>query len=153
MCIGALLQRPRTPLSSVPPKAAIEEVTYGRSWALVHRVGASDREQEKFGVGRRGYMAVKVGVLARMQAKTGKEDDVAAFLEGALPLVNEEPDTVTWYAIRIGPSDFGIFDTFEDDAGRQAHLSGKVAQALMANAPELFVGPPQIDQVDVLASK
>ena len=88
-----------------------------------------------------------------MQAKAGKENDVTAFLEGALPLVNEEPDTVTWYAIRIGPSEFGIFDTFEDDAGRRAHLSGKVAEALMANAPELFVGPPQIDQVDVLASK
>jgi quinol monooxygenase YgiN len=96
---------------------------------------------------------VNVGILARMEAKPGKEDEVAAFLEGALPLVEEEPDTVTWYAIRIGPSEFGIFDTFEDDAGRQAHLSGKVAEALMANSSELFVRPPDIRPVDVLASK
>jgi quinol monooxygenase YgiN len=98
------------------------------------------------------YM-VKLGILARMEAKPGKEDEVASFLEGALPLVQEEQDTITWYAIRIGPSEFGIFDTFEDDAGRQAHLSGKVAEALMANASELFVRPPDIGQVDVLASK
>jgi len=96
---------------------------------------------------------VTVGILARMEAKPGKEDDVAAFLEGALPLVQEEPDTVTWYAIRIGPSEFGIFDTFGDDGGRQAHLTGKVAEALMARAPELFVGAPDIRPIDVLASK
>jgi quinol monooxygenase YgiN len=96
---------------------------------------------------------VKLGILARMEAKPGKEEEVASFLEGALPLVREEPGTVTWYAIRTGPSEFSIFDTFEDDAGRQAHLSGKVAEALMANASELFVRPPAIGQVDVLASK
>lgn len=96
---------------------------------------------------------VKLGILARMEAKPGKEEEVASFLEGALPLVQAEPDTVTWYAIRIGPSQFGIFDTFEDDAGRQAHLSGKVAEALMANASELFVRAPDISQVDVLTSK
>src|SRR6266508_3997824 len=95
----------------------------------------------------------KVGILARLEAKPGKEDEVAAVLEGALPLAEDEPDTVTWYAIRIGPSEFGIFDTFEDDAGRQAHLSGNVAEALLANAPELFVRPPDIRPVDVLASK
>jgi quinol monooxygenase YgiN len=102
---------------------------------------------------REGGHMVSVGILARMEAKPGKEDAVAAFLEGALPLVQEEPDTVTWYAIRMGPSEFGIFDTFASDAGRQAHLSGKVAEALMANASELFVGPPDIGQVEVLASK
>jgi quinol monooxygenase YgiN len=96
---------------------------------------------------------VKVGILALMDAKQGKEDEVAAFLEGALPLVQAEPGTVTWYAIRIGTSQFGIFDTFEDDAGRQAHLSGKVAEALMAKASELFVHPPDIQPVDVLATK
>ena len=95
----------------------------------------------------------KMGILARMEAKPGKEDEVAAFLEGALPLVQEEPGTVAWYAIRIGPSEFGIFDTFEDHAGRQAHLSGKVAEALMAKASDLFVRPPDIGQIDVLASK
>ena len=96
---------------------------------------------------------VKVGILAQMEAKQGKEDEVAAFLEGALPLVQDEPGTVTWYAIRIGASQFGIFDTFEDDAGRQAHLSGKVAEALMANASDLFTRAPDIQSVDVLASK
>jgi quinol monooxygenase YgiN len=96
---------------------------------------------------------VKVGILARMEAKPGKENEVAAFLEGAVSLVQEEPNTVTWYAIRIGPSEFGIFDSFENDSGRQAHLSGKVAEALMANAPELFARPPDIQQVEVLASK
>ena len=96
---------------------------------------------------------VKVGILARMEAKPGKEGEVAAFLEGALALVQEEPDTVTWYAIRIGPSEFAIFDTFEDDAGRQAHLSGKVAEALLAKASELFVASPDIQSIDILASK
>jgi|SRR5215211_353931 quinol monooxygenase YgiN len=96
---------------------------------------------------------VKLGILARVESKPGKEDEVAAFLEGALPLVEEEPGTVTWYAIRIGPSEFGIFDTFEDEAGRQAHLSGKVAEALMANTAALFVEPPNIQPVDVLAAK
>jgi quinol monooxygenase YgiN len=96
---------------------------------------------------------VKVGILARMETQPGKENEVAAFLEGALSLVQEEPDTVTWYAIRIGPSEFGIFDTFEHDTGRQAHLSGKVAEALMANASALFVRAPDIRQVDILASK
>ncbi len=96
---------------------------------------------------------VKVGILARMEAKPGKEDEVTAFLESALALVQEEPDTVTWYAIRIGPSEFAIFDTFEDDAGRQAHLSGKVAEALLAKASELFVASPDIQSIDILASK
>jgi len=96
---------------------------------------------------------VTLGILARMEAKPGKEDEVAAFLAGALELVEAEPGTITWYAIRLGPSEFGIFDSFSDDAGRQAHLSGKVAEALMANAAELLVGPPDIRPVDVLASK
>jgi quinol monooxygenase YgiN len=96
---------------------------------------------------------MKLGILARMESKPGKEDEVAAFLETALPMVEEEPGTVTWYAIRIRPSEFGIFDTFEDETGRQAHLSGKVAEALMANAAELFVEPPNIQPVDVLAAK
>ena len=88
-----------------------------------------------------------------LEAKPGKEDDVAAFLTGALPLVEAEPATRTWYAVRSGPSSFGIFDSFDDDSGRQAHLSGKVAEALMANADELFSSPPQINQLDVLADK
>ncbi len=96
---------------------------------------------------------VTVGLLVRMEAKPGKEGDVEEFLLGGLPLVQDEPDTVAWFAVRMGPSTFGIFDVFPDDAGRQAHLSGRVAEALMARAEELFATPPAIEPLDVLASK
>ena len=96
---------------------------------------------------------VKVGLLARLVAKPGKEEEVAAFLAGALPLANDEQKTVVWFAIRLGPREFGIFDAFADDSGRQAHLSGAIAQALMGRADELLSEPPRIDKVDVLAAK
>jgi quinol monooxygenase YgiN len=96
---------------------------------------------------------VTVGLLVRLEAKPGKENDVASFLEGGLAVVQGEPDTVTWYAIRLGPSTFGIFDTFPDDSGRQAHLSGQVAAALMEKADELLSEAPSIERVDVLAAK
>jgi quinol monooxygenase YgiN len=96
---------------------------------------------------------VKVALLVLLEAKPGKEEDVKKFLLGGLPLVEEEPATTAWFGIRLGPSTFGIFDAFQDDAGRQAHLSGKVAAALMAKADELFAKPPSIERVDVLAAK
>ena len=96
---------------------------------------------------------IKTGLLVRLEAKPGKENDVAEFLKSGLPIVQEEPATITWYGIRLGPSTFGIFDTFPDEEGRQAHLSGKVAAALMANAAELLSQPPSIEKVDVLAVK
>lgn len=96
---------------------------------------------------------VTVALLVQLQAKPGKEAEVEKFLRGGLALVQQEPATTTWFAIRMGPSTFGIFDAFEDDAGRQAHLSGRVAAALMARASELFAQPPTIDKVDVLAAK
>jgi quinol monooxygenase YgiN len=96
---------------------------------------------------------VTVGLLVRVTAKPGREDDVQKFLEGALPLVEDEPATTAWFAVRFGPAEFGIFDAFPDDAGRQAHLQGKVAEALMANASELLAGAPSIELVDVLADK
>jgi len=96
---------------------------------------------------------VTVGVLARLEAKPGKEEEVATFLAGALPLAEQERATTAWFAIRIGPSTFGIFDVFPDDAGRDAHLSGPIATALMEKAGELLSGPPTIEKVDVLASK
>jgi quinol monooxygenase YgiN len=96
---------------------------------------------------------VTVGLLVRLEAKPGKETDVASFLEGGLAVVEGEPETLTWYAIRLGPSTFGIFDTFPDDSGRQAHLSGQVAAALMEKADELFAEAPSIERVDVLAAK
>ncbi|MFZ0522811.1 MAG: antibiotic biosynthesis monooxygenase [Candidatus Acidiferrales bacterium] len=95
----------------------------------------------------------KLAIYVRLEAKPGKEKDVAQFLQSAVPLVQEEPGTIAWFAIQMGPSTFGIFDTFNDEAGRQAHLSGKVAAALMNKAPELFAKAPEISKVDVLASK
>jgi quinol monooxygenase YgiN len=96
---------------------------------------------------------VKLGLLARMEAKPGKEAEVDAFLRGALPIVQAELGTIAWFAIRIGTSSFGIFDVFADDAGRQAHLNGRVAAALMTKAPGLFTGAPTIQKLDVLESK
>jgi quinol monooxygenase YgiN len=96
---------------------------------------------------------INFGLLVRLEAKPGKESEVAEFLKGALPIVQEEPATATWYAIRIGRSTFGIFDTFEAESGREAHLAGRVAAALMAKAPELLAGAPVIEKIDILASK
>jgi len=97
--------------------------------------------------------SVNVALWVRLDAKPGKEAQVEQFLRGGLDIVQQELATVTWYALRLGPSTFGIFDTFPDDAGRQAHLNGRVAAALMAKAGELLSQPPKIEQVDVLAAK
>ena len=96
---------------------------------------------------------VKVALFVRLEAKLGKETAVANFLESALPLANQEATTPVWFALRLGPSTFGIFDAFADEAGRSAHLAGPIAAALMANADELLAQPPQIDRVDVLGAK
>ena len=96
---------------------------------------------------------VKTALYVRLEAKPGKEQQVEDFLKAGLSIVNEEPATVAWFGLRLGPSTFGIFDAFPDEAGREAHLSGKVAAALMAQADELFSEPPSIEKVDVLASK
>ena len=94
-----------------------------------------------------------LGLFVRLEANPGREDDVAAFLLGALALVREEPATTTWFAVRMGPATFGIFDTFPDEAGRQAHLEGRVAAGLKARAPELFAEEPVIERTEVLAAK
>lgn len=96
--------------------------------------------------------AVKVALWVRLEAKAGKEKDVESFLRGGLALVQQEPATISWFAIRLGPSTFGIFDAFPDEAGRQAHLSGKVAAGLKEHA-DLFAQPPSIEKIDVLAAK
>jgi len=96
---------------------------------------------------------VKVALFVRMEAKPGKEKEVEQFLISGLPLVEAEPDTTAWFGIRLGPSTFGIFDAFPGEAGREAHLSGKVAAALMAKAGELLSKPPSIEKIDVLAAK
>lgn len=95
----------------------------------------------------------KVALFVRLEAKAGKEQDVADFLKSGLPLVQDEPDTLRWYGIKLGPSTFGIFDTFPHEDGRKAHLAGRVAEALMANAPELLASDPVIEQADILAFK
>lgn len=97
--------------------------------------------------------AVNVALFVKLEAKPGKEQEVEQFLRAGLPLVEAEPGTTAWFGIRMGPSTFGIFDAFPGDAERQAHLSGKVAAALMANAPDLLSQPPSIEKVDVLAAK
>ncbi len=96
---------------------------------------------------------IKYSILVLLEAKSGKEKEVEEFLISALPLVNAEPDTINWYALKLGANKFGIFDTFNSEDGRRAHLSGEVAKALMSKAPDLFEGSPQIQQVDVLAFK
>ncbi|MEP6713534.1 MAG: antibiotic biosynthesis monooxygenase [Ferruginibacter sp.] len=95
----------------------------------------------------------KFALLARVEAKPGKENEVLEFLKSALPLAQAEADTVRWYALKLGPSTFGIFDTFETEDGRKAHLAGEIAKALMANASALLAKDPVIEQVDLLAVK
>src|ERR1700749_1703909 len=95
----------------------------------------------------------KLALLARLEAKPGKEQEVADFIKRALPLAQAETATVRWYALQIGPSTFGIFDTFADEAGREAHLGGEIAKALMAQAPDLLAATPVIEKVALLAVK
>jgi quinol monooxygenase YgiN len=92
-------------------------------------------------------------ILARLEAKAGKEKEVLEFLKSALPLAEGEPGTIRWYALQIGPSTFGIFDTFETEQGREAHLNGPIAAALMANASSLLAKDPILEKVDLLAIK
>lgn len=94
-----------------------------------------------------------VGLLVALEAKPGREDDLAGFLAGALPVVQQEPRTTAWFAVRLGPTRFAIFDAFPDEAGREAHLAGQVAAALMEHAPQLLAEAPTIEQADILAEK
>lgn len=96
---------------------------------------------------------VNVGLLVTVQAQPGKEQQVADFFAGALPLAEDEPDTVAWFAIKIDDSTYGVVDFFPDDGGRQAHLDGPIATALMDSVEELFTGPPDIKPIDSLAAK
>ncbi len=98
-------------------------------------------------------MKTKTALFVRLKAKPGKEADVARFLAGAVPLVQAETGTLAWFALQFGPGDFAICDAFPDEAGRNAHLNGKVAAALMAKAPELLASTPVIEKADVLADK
>lgn len=92
-------------------------------------------------------------LFVRLEAKAGKENEVASFLKQGLDLANQEASTATWFALRLGPSTFAIFDAFRDEQGRQAHLSGPIAQALMAAAPQLLASAPVIEPMEVLGAK
>jgi quinol monooxygenase YgiN len=94
-----------------------------------------------------------VGLFARLEAKPGKAEDVAAFLMQGLQMANQETTTPLWFALRLGPTTFAIFDAFDGESGRQAHLNGPIAKALMANASTLLAIPPVIEQADVLGVK
>ena len=94
-----------------------------------------------------------LGLFARLEAKPGKEEAVLSFLRQGLLLANEEATTPLWFSLRIGPSTFAIFDAFDGEEGRQAHLNGPIAKALMANAAELLATPPLIEPLEVLGAK
>ena len=96
---------------------------------------------------------LSLGLFVRLEAKPGKEKDVAAFLKQGLQLANQEPTTPLWFALRLGPSTFGVFDAFSDESGRQTHLNGPIAKALMAQAPALLATPPTIERTEVLGVK
>jgi quinol monooxygenase YgiN len=96
---------------------------------------------------------LKLALFVRLEAKKGKENDVAQFLEKGLELANQESTTPLWFALKLGPSTFGVFDAFADESGRQNHLNGPIAKALMANAPDLLSTPPSIEPVEVLGAK
>ena len=94
-----------------------------------------------------------LALFARLEAKVGKEADVEKFLQVALAMANQEVTTPIWFALRLGPTTFGVFDVFADERARQAHLNGPIAQALMAQAPELFSSAPAIEQIEVIGAK
>ena len=96
---------------------------------------------------------IKLAFLARFEAKPGKEEEVAKFLQVACDMAKQEPTTINWYAFRLSHNTFGVFDTFDDEAGRQKHLNGAIGQALIAKAPELFSSAPSIAPVDLVGSK
>jgi quinol monooxygenase YgiN len=110
------------------------------------RIGAGSSDQKENAM-------VTLGLYVRLEAKPGKEAEVAQFIKNGLPLVEEEAGTIAWFGVQLSKSTFGIFDAFENQAGQEAHLNGKVAAALMAKASELFAQPPAIEKVEILAAK
>jgi quinol monooxygenase YgiN len=95
----------------------------------------------------------KLALFAMLEARAGKEAEVEQFLKSAQPMAEQESGTTTWYALRLGPAKFGIFDTFRDEQGRDAHLTGAIAKALFARAEELFAKPPHVEKIEILAAK
>src|SRR5438309_11316331 len=106
---------------------------------------ASDRQEET--------AMSRVSIWAQLEAKPGKEKEVEEFLKSAQPLAEREPQTISWYAIKMAPGKYGIFDTFADENGRNAHLNGEIAKALFAKAKDLFAKPPEISKPEIIALK
>jgi quinol monooxygenase YgiN len=125
------------------PAMETEEGQRKYLWSTLHHI--NQRNWEK--------TMDRFAILATLEARPGKEAEVEEFLKSAQPLVVQEQGTTTWFAFRIGPATFGIFDTFPNEAGRQAHLKGAIAKALFAKAEELFAQPPQIQQLEIFAAK
>jgi quinol monooxygenase YgiN len=96
---------------------------------------------------------ISLGLFVRLEAKPGKEKEVAAFLKQGLQMADQEPTTELWFALRLGPSTFGVFDAFVDETGRQNHLNGPIAKALFASAPDLLAAPPAIENLEILGAK
>lgn len=94
-----------------------------------------------------------VGFFVRLEAKSGKDKELAAFMKQALEMANQEKTTPVWFALRLGPTTFGVFDAFRDEAGRQTHFDGPIRQALIAHAPDLLAAPPSIEKIEVLGAK
>ena len=95
----------------------------------------------------------KQAIWVMLKAKPGKEADVEAFLKQGATMSHDEPQTVTWYGVKMGPGMYGVFDTFDDEAGREAHINGEIAKALMSNASELFSNELKIEKMEILGSK
>jgi quinol monooxygenase YgiN len=115
---------------------------------------ASGRMDGRLGASRRDWVKmVTVGILIRLQARPGREHDLAGFLEGVMPLIRDEPATTAFFSFQLGPAEFGIFNAFESDAGRNAHVNGLAAGALFGRAEELLAAPPSVEMIDILAVK
>ena len=113
---------------------------------------ASSMKQQEYAQNT-GSSKEAIGLLVTLEARPGKEADAEAFLKSAQPLALDEKGTLKWYAIKFGAAKFGIFDTFANEGGRNAHMTGEIAKALTARANELFAVPPQVEKVEILASK
>jgi quinol monooxygenase YgiN len=124
-----------------------------RNPATRHRISKFSFYHHVRGRTMRRAKMTQHALYVQLEAKPGKEQEVATFLSGARTMVNDEPDTTAWFAIRMGPRMFGIFDAFANERGRDAHLQGKLAKQITAKAPELFAKAPEIQRVEVLADK
>jgi quinol monooxygenase YgiN len=123
---------------------------------IPRQTGLNRLNPNEFGthqMGRRNTAMALLSIWAQLEAKPGKEKEVEEFLKSAQPLAEREPGTLTWYAVKLGPGKYGIFDTFADENGRNAHLNGEIAKALFAKAKDLLAKAPQIDKPEILASK